>query len=169
MRYKRLWRDGVINGEKMLVNPHCLGYPHIADLGMITSVENEGEVRKFLESKPYIGELIGPMGHYSFWGKVALRDLNKLHDIIEDLESNCNIKHVNAFIWAEAINVEFPQNLIIMPLGPRESSKNCPATTFNQPQPSCMQFRRSRQENRVNSNSELSYPIQGYRLAVEDF
>ena len=84
MRYKRLWRDGVINGEKMLVNPYSLGYQHIADLGMVVAVENEQEVRKFLESKPYIGELIGPMGHYRFWGKVALRDLNKLHVVIED-------------------------------------------------------------------------------------
>ncbi|MGA3111418.1 MAG: Lrp/AsnC family transcriptional regulator [Candidatus Bathyarchaeia archaeon] len=135
MRYKRLWRDGVINGEKMLVNPHCLGYPHIADLGMITSVENEGEIRKFLESKPYIGELIGPLGHYSFWGKVALRDLNKLHDIIEDLESNCNINHVNAFIWAEAINIEFPQNLIIKPLdrkSPQKIVEQPPLINLNQ-------------------------------------
>jgi Lrp/AsnC family transcriptional regulator for asnA, asnC and gidA len=54
MRYKRLWRDGVINGEKMLVNPHCLGYPYIADLGMVASVENEEEVKKLLESKPYV-------------------------------------------------------------------------------------------------------------------
>jgi len=122
MRYKRLWRDGVINGEKMLVNPHCLGYQHIADLGMITAVENEEEVKKFLESKPYIGELVGPMGHYSFWGKIALRDLNKLHDVIEDLESNANIRHVNAFIWAEAVNIEYPQNLLIKPLG-RENTQ----------------------------------------------
>jgi len=116
MRYKRLWKDGVINGEKMLVNPHSLGYLHIVDLGMVTVVENEQEVRKFLESKPYIGELIGPLGHYNFFGKVALRDLNKLHDIIEDLESDSNVKHVDALIWAEAVNIEYPRNLIIRPM-----------------------------------------------------
>jgi DNA-binding Lrp family transcriptional regulator len=133
MRYKRLWRDGVINGEKMLVNPHCLGYPHIADLGMMTSLENEKEVKAFLESKPYIGELIGPLGHYSFWGKVALRDLNKLHDIIQDLESNADIKHVDVFIWAEAINVEYPQNLIIKPLDretPQENMQEPPLNNY---------------------------------------
>lgn len=116
MRYERLCRDGVINGEKMLVNPHALGYQHIADLGIVTAYENEAEVKKFIESKPYIGELVGPMGHYRFWGKVALRDLNKLRDIIEDLESNSRIKHVEALIWAEAVNVEYPQNLIIKPV-----------------------------------------------------
>lgn len=131
MRYKRLWRDGVINGEKMRVNPHSLGYQHIADLGMITSVENEKEVRKFIESKPYIGELIGPMGHYSFFGKVALRDLNKLRDIIEDLESDSNIKHVDALIWAEAVNVEFPQNLIIKPLDQKGTPKKVEPPSLN--------------------------------------
>ena len=124
MRYKRLWRDGVINGEKMLVNPHCLGYRHIIDLGIINAIENEKEVAKFLESKPYISELVGPLGKYNFDGKVALRHLNKLHEIIEDLESNHNIKHVDALIWAEAVNIEYPQNLIIKPLGRENEQKN---------------------------------------------
>jgi DNA-binding Lrp family transcriptional regulator len=138
MRYKRLWRDGVINGEKMLVNPHCLGYVHIADLGMITSIENEEDVKKFLETKPYIGELIGPMGHYRFWGKVALRDLNKLQDIIQDLESNCNVKHIDAFIWAEAANVEYPSNLVIKPANRGVSqSIERPAAPVNHSQSQC--------------------------------
>jgi len=115
MRYKRLWRDGVINGEKMLINPHSLGYRHIIDLGITTAVEDEKEVAKFLETKQYISELIGPLGKYNFLGKVVLRDLNKLHEIIGDLEANQNIKHVDALIWAEAVNIEFPQNLIIKP------------------------------------------------------
>ena len=124
MRYKRLWKEGVINGEKMLVNPHCLGYRHIIDLGIINAVENEKEVAKFLESKPFISELVGPLGKYNFYGKVALRDLNKLHDIIEDLESNRDIKRVDALIWAEAVNIEYPQNLIIKPLDNENERKN---------------------------------------------
>jgi DNA-binding Lrp family transcriptional regulator len=124
MRYKRLWRDGVINGEEMLVNPHCLGYRHIIDLGIMTAVENEKEVAKFLESKPYMSEVVGPLGKYNFYGKVALRDLNELGEIIEDLESNRNIKHVDALIWAEAVNIEYPQNLIIKPLDRENERKN---------------------------------------------
>ena len=117
VRYKNLWKEGVINGEKMLVNPHCLGYRLIVDLGITNSVENEKEIKKFLESKPYISEVIGPLGKYNFYGKVALLDLNKLREIIEDLEANSNISHVDAIIWAEAVNIEYPQNLIIGPLG----------------------------------------------------
>ena len=116
MRYHRLWKEGVINGEVTLVNPHCLGYRHIIDLGIITSSDDEISVVKYLESKPYISELIRNFGKYNFYPKVALRDLNKLSIIIEDLESNPKIKHVEPLIWAEAVNVEFPQNLIIHPL-----------------------------------------------------
>ena len=124
MRYKRLWKDGVINGEKMLVNPHCLGYRHIVDLNIINVVEDDKEVAKFLESKPYISALVSPSGKYNFSGKVALRDLNRLHEIIEDLESNHKIKHVDALIWAEAVNIEYPQNLVIKSLDHENIQKN---------------------------------------------
>ena len=124
MRYKRLWREGVINGEVILVNPHCLGYRHIIDLGIITSNENEKAVADYLESKPYISQVVGNLGKYNFYGKVALRELNRLSEIIEDLESNQKIKHVDALIWAEAVNIEYPHNLIIKPLPYDNSYKN---------------------------------------------
>jgi Lrp/AsnC family transcriptional regulator for asnA, asnC and gidA len=131
MRYKRLWKDGVINGEKMLVNPHCLGYRHIIDLFIVNDAENDNEVAKLLESKPFISEVVGPFGKYSFFGKVALRDLNKLQEIIQDLESNHVIKHVDALIWAEAINVEYPQNLIIKPANSANEKRNNQTRSLN--------------------------------------
>jgi len=127
MRYKQLWKEGVVNGEVTLVNPHSLGYRHIIDLGITTSAENEGEVAKFLEGKPYISALVCHMGKYNFFGKVALRDLNGLGEILEDLEAHPNINHVEALIWSEAVNVEFPQNLVIKPL------KNDASTTNKRP------------------------------------
>lgn len=117
MRYKRLWKDGVINGEVMLVNPHRLGYRHIVDLGITVEPADEKDVQAFLETKSYISEVVyGHLGRYAFYGKAALRDLNRLSEIIEDLESNSKVKHVDAIIWSEAVHVEFPQNLVIKPL-----------------------------------------------------
>jgi Lrp/AsnC family leucine-responsive transcriptional regulator len=123
MRYKRLWREGIVNGEVTLINPHCLGYRHIVDLGIITDQENEKDVANYLETKLYISQLVTHLGKYNFYGKVALRDLNRLSEIIEDLESNEKIRHVDALVWAEAINAEFPQNLVIKPLA-YDNSKN---------------------------------------------
>jgi Lrp/AsnC family transcriptional regulator, regulator for asnA, asnC and gidA len=116
MRYQRLIKEGVITGEVTLVNPHCLGFRHIIDLGIITSPENEENVATYLDSKPYMSEMVRHLGKFSFYGKVALRDLNKLSSIIEDLEANPKITRVEPLIWAQAINVEYPQNLIIKPL-----------------------------------------------------
>lgn len=128
MRYKRLWKKGIINGEVTLVNPHCLGYRHIVDLEIATDSVNEKQISAFLESKPHISQVVANNSG-SFLGKVVLRDLNKLSTIVEELESNHQIKHVEALIWAEAVNIEFPQNLVIKPLthdNSRKTIKTCP-------------------------------------------
>jgi DNA-binding Lrp family transcriptional regulator len=123
MRYKHLWKTGVINGEKMLINPHCLGYRHIIDLGIVNNFTKQAEVAKFLESKPFISEVVGPLGKYNFYGKAVLKDLNNLRPLIEELETNPDIQQVDALIWVEAVNVEHPENLIIKPL-PYEKKDN---------------------------------------------
>lgn len=115
MRYKRLWKAGIINGEIMLVNPHSLGYKYIIDVGIVTAIDNEEEVMGFLKNKPYIRHIIGTFGKYNFWTKVALHDVKKLAEILEDVESNSHIEHVDALIWAEAVNIEHVENLEIKP------------------------------------------------------
>ncbi len=130
MRYKRLWKEGVINGEVTLINPHSLGYRHIVDLGIITDVKDEAEIARYLESKTKVSQIVTHIGRYNFYAKAILRDLNRLSEIIEDLESNKKIKHVDAIIWAEAINVEHTSNLIIKPLGrEKENSSGRPPLT----------------------------------------
>jgi DNA-binding Lrp family transcriptional regulator len=127
MRYKRLWKDGIITGEVTLVNPRCLGYRHIVDLGIITDFENEKEVAAFLETKPQVSQVIKHMGKYNFFAKAALREINSVLDIIEDLESCEKIKHVDALIWADAVNVEFASNLTIKPLPLKSDAKKLPS------------------------------------------
>jgi Lrp/AsnC family transcriptional regulator for asnA, asnC and gidA len=129
MRYKRLCKEGTINGEVTLVNPHCLGYRHIIDLGIVTDVENEQEISNYLETKPYLAQVVTHLGKYNFYGKIALRDLNQMSGILEDLEDNPKIKRVDPIIWAEAVNVEFPQNLVIKPLPHSTKPITRPSTT----------------------------------------
>jgi Lrp/AsnC family transcriptional regulator, regulator for asnA, asnC and gidA len=140
MRYQRLWKAGIINGEIMLVNPHILGYKYIIDLGITTALENEKEVMEFLGKKPYIRHIVGPFGKYNFWAKVALQDVKKLAEILQDLESNSFIERVDSFIWAEAINIEYPEKLVIKPINDtisecfnqRSSSGNLEETKFDE-------------------------------------
>ena len=137
MRYKRLWKEGVINGEVMLVNPHSLGYKYISDLGITTAVENEKEVTKLLTRKPYISHMVGPLGKYNIWAKVALHDTQNLAEILEDIETIPHIKGVDALIWVEAINIEYPENLIIRPLttnNEQKTTQRIPASNVEETQ-----------------------------------
>jgi DNA-binding Lrp family transcriptional regulator len=113
MRYKKLWRIGVINGEIMQVNPQSLGYKCIADIGIKTSVEDEKKVISFLESKPYIQFVIRVYGKQNLTTKVALTDMQELAAILEDLNSNEFIRQVDAMIWADISNTDHPENIVI--------------------------------------------------------
>lgn len=113
MRYKRMWKVGIINGEIMQVNPHSLGYRCICDLGIITATENESEVKEFLTSKPYLSRVRQAFGKYNFATTVALTSIQKLSHIQEDLQANPLIKNVDALIWAETVNMDHTGNLII--------------------------------------------------------
>lgn len=113
MRYKKLWRIGVINGEIMQVNPQSLGYKCICDIGIKTSIENEKSVIAFLESKPYIQLVLRVYGKYNLTTKVALSDMQELAAILEDVESNEQIKEVDAMIWADIANTDHPENIVI--------------------------------------------------------
>ncbi len=115
MRYKNMLKAGIINGQIMQVNPHSLGYKCIADLGIITAIENEKAVLEFLKSRPYIMHTMELFGKYNIGVKVALKDVKELTAIIDDLESNIYIKHVDPMIWAEANNMDHNENLMIKP------------------------------------------------------
>jgi DNA-binding Lrp family transcriptional regulator len=118
MRYKKLWRIGVINGEIMQINPQSLGYRCVCDIGILTSAEDENKVLDFLESRPYIQYIVKVYGKYNLTAKVALTDMQELAGILEDLESNELVRQVDTMIWAEGTNIDHPENLVI-------NSSNC--------------------------------------------
>ncbi len=118
MRYKNMIKAGIINGQIMQVNPNSLGYKCIADIGILTAIDNEKTVIEFLKTRPYIMHVFGMFGKYNIAIKVALKDLKELTTIIEDLESNIYIKHVDPMIWANANDMDHCENLIIKPVIP---------------------------------------------------
>jgi Lrp/AsnC family transcriptional regulator for asnA, asnC and gidA len=120
MRYKNMIKAGIINGQIMQINPQSLGYKCIADIVILKSIDNEKIVLDFLKTRPYVQHIIGLFGKYNIGVKVALKDVKQLTNIIEDLESNVHIRHVDAMIWAEAINMDHNENLVIKPLPPDE-------------------------------------------------
>jgi Lrp/AsnC family transcriptional regulator for asnA, asnC and gidA len=130
MRYKRLWKDGIINGEIMLVNPHSLGFEHVIDLGITTTPEKEKEVTEFLESKYKHVSVAGHFGKYNVFGVAAFHNTQELTDAIQDLESNPNVKRIETMIWADSVYMEHMEKLVFGPLGTTETpNKTLPSAT----------------------------------------
>lgn len=115
MRYKNMIKAGLINGQIMQVNPHSLGYKCISDIGITTAIENEKTVLDFLKTRPYVLHILPNFCKYNIAIKVALKDINQLTAIIEDLESNVYIHHVDIMIWANANDMDHSENLVIEP------------------------------------------------------
>jgi Lrp/AsnC family transcriptional regulator for asnA, asnC and gidA len=119
MRYKHLWKIGIINGETMLVNPYALGYSYICLIGMVVNAENEQKAIDFLASKPYIPIVFKNFGKYSLGTQVALRNIDKLSKMQQDLEESQLIKHVDSLILVDDMIIEHPENLIVKPFNGR--------------------------------------------------
>ena len=127
MRYKHLWKAGIINGEIMQVNPYSLGYRCVSSIGIVTAKENESEVKEFLKSKHYITKIIEAWGKYNFGIIVALSSIQKLSGIQQELQANPLITHENVMIWSETINMDHPENLRIDALSSENERKTNPS------------------------------------------
>jgi len=126
MRYKRLWRTGIINGEIIQVNPHSLGYRCICNIGVITSIDDERKVIDFLQNKPYVSRTLRNFWKYNCGIIVALPSIENLSEIIADLEINPLIKHVDALIWAEAVNTAHTENVVVKPFDDKNEQAPIP-------------------------------------------
>lgn len=127
MRYKNLWKKGIINGEIMLVNPYSLRYRHVMIIGVETTRKNEDKVLKFLKRKPFVGYVFKNFGKYNFGAQIAIKNMGELTVIQRNLEASPLIKRADALIFAGDIVVEHPENLIIKPFSGTKEHK--PITT----------------------------------------
>jgi Lrp/AsnC family transcriptional regulator for asnA, asnC and gidA len=113
-RYSLLWKEGIINGEIMLVDPQSLGYECIFNAGVITKIEDESKVMEFLKSKPYIcGLFKNSLEKVNIGCVISLHEIQELSGIIQDIEANPLVKHVNTTLWKKTSNVDYPENLIL--------------------------------------------------------
>jgi DNA-binding Lrp family transcriptional regulator len=115
MRYNRLKKVGVINGEIMQVNPYSLGYKCVGNIGINTSAEKEKAVREFLEEQSTPNLLVDSWGRYNIGLIVSERNIEEWSRQLHHLESNPDIKLVDPLIWAEPTGVDHPENLEVKP------------------------------------------------------
>lgn len=129
MRYKRLWREGVINGEIMQVNPNSFGFKCVCDIGIVATTGTEGKIRQLLEGKTYINHVIEFFGEYRLGAQVALHSTQELSGVMADIESIPCIKRADPLIWAETVNIDHAENLVINPLTDRDEKLFAPQHT----------------------------------------
>lgn len=116
-RYTKLKQEGIIKAEIMQINPRSLGYNCVADLGIITAFEDEKEVAEFLKSKSFMPSVYSAYyGKYNLATIIVLPNVEKLTRILELISVNQKIKRIDAQIWTETKNIDYPENLIIKPL-----------------------------------------------------
>ena len=115
-RYNRLSRTGIINGEIMQLNPQTLGYKCVVNILIITNISNENEVIKFLKSKPYVCKVLKNLFETTNLGCIiGLHEVQELSGIIQDIETNPLIKGVNTIFWNKTTNLDYPENLLLLP------------------------------------------------------
>ncbi len=121
-RFERLKKTGIITGSIMQINPKALGYNFVSDIAIETSVNRAKEVMMDLKAKPYwvFGGSTFPKFNIDIF--VALRSIEKMIEIHEDLEANPLIRRVETLIWVESTGMDHTENLVINPLTHRNNT-----------------------------------------------
>jgi DNA-binding Lrp family transcriptional regulator len=115
MRFKRLTKEGIINGAIMQVNPKSLGYNCIALLGVKADANEETSVYDFVESIPEIIKSFQPIGKYSVLSFAALKGVDALAHTVEQVNSHQYVSEVEECIWIDVVRMDHPENLLIQP------------------------------------------------------
>jgi DNA-binding Lrp family transcriptional regulator len=141
MRYNRLKKAGIINGEFIHINPKFWGYEYTIDIRVQTSLSDEEEVVKLLNNKPRSASAyIVAAGNFgdAVMGLALLSKLEKLRSLIEEVEANPKVKHVEALVWAKSQDIFHPENLIIKPYNDLSEDKIETKTTPAEPEEVCI-------------------------------
>ena len=120
-RHNLLWKQGIINGEIMFVDPQALGYKSVCTAEVMTKIEDENEVLEFLKSKRYVCRVfINNLEKLNIGCVIILHETQNLSAIIQDIEANPMIKQTKTTLWKNMTNLDYPENLILRNM----SSKN---------------------------------------------
>jgi Lrp/AsnC family transcriptional regulator for asnA, asnC and gidA len=114
-RYKKLKKEGIINGAIMQVNPYSLGYKCVCDIRIKVKPVKFREVIEFIEKRPYPKVIFEPQERSDITVVLVLPSIKELRGVLEELEASPHIKHVESLIWAETVNMDHAENLVLNP------------------------------------------------------
>lgn len=113
MRYNKLKEASIITGANVHVNPKFWGYEYIVDIRVEASLNHEEEVLEMLRKKRYV--LAAANFSKNIMGYAVLPKVDNLRSIIEEIEGNPHVKHIDTLVWIQGQKIFYPENLIIKP------------------------------------------------------
>jgi DNA-binding Lrp family transcriptional regulator len=167
MRYNRLKKIGIINGEIMQVNPYSLGYTCVGNIGVKTSAEFEKAVMEFLKEKEKLSFPIESWGKSNIEFLVVKKNIEEWAAELRSLEVTSHIKLVDNVIWASPTGMDHAENLIIKPLEKQkwENTIEQTPTTINNAQVELDEIDRQIAKILIH-NSRISFRKIGKQLNI---
>jgi Lrp/AsnC family transcriptional regulator, regulator for asnA, asnC and gidA len=115
IRFKRLEKNGIINGSITQLNPKKLGYDCVALLMIKAEANEENNVYNFVCKIPDVVSCFKPIGRYNVQCLVALKNVDELAHTVEKVSSHPNVMVVKEGIWVDVVKMDHPENLTIRP------------------------------------------------------
>jgi DNA-binding Lrp family transcriptional regulator len=110
VRFGRLKKAGIINGETIEVNPYVLGYRCIADICVVTAIADEEKVRAVVKKEKQI-LMTEKLGNYNISALGAFHSTTELTEFVQRIEADPGVKRTEVFIWPYLGNAIYPENL----------------------------------------------------------
>jgi Lrp/AsnC family transcriptional regulator for asnA, asnC and gidA len=118
-RYARLKKTGIIAGEHMYLNPLSLGYESIAEIGILTGLENQQKVAESLIANSSIKVItagFAALGKYDAYCLLMAKKLNELTELVRRIDIKPYVKNLDVLIFADLWNNPWhPENIVVKP------------------------------------------------------
>ena len=119
-RYARLKKTGIIIGEHMYLNPLSVGYESVAEVGILTGLENLKKVAEMLRANSSVKIFsIGTdaVGKYDAYCLLMARKLNELTELVRRIDIKPYVRNLDVLIFADLWdNPWHPENIVVKPL-----------------------------------------------------
>ncbi len=118
VRYNNLRKEGIIIGERSLINAFGLGYKILALFLIKTDKGVEKKAQESLQKLMDTAVFEAPYGvsTYNLQAQLAFRDTEELARVQRAVEANRLVNYSDVLIWSDETFFDHPENLVIKPL-----------------------------------------------------
>ena len=102
-RFSKLVNTGVARGTTVLLNPKSFGYDCLASFGIRVDYPHVEDVVNFVEKIPEVVFCTSSMGRDNIFAIAVLKNVGRLSQVKEFIQSHPKISEVTVSIWVDDI------------------------------------------------------------------